>query len=402
MSLTRPERMNAAAVRVRNLGVVLSYLDDVGEAARTEIAAATGLVRGAVTLLTAELGDAGLVRPADAGARPRGAGRPLERLEVDGSDRAVLVTQLVVDELRILASDLAGRDLLRRAERVRLPHGDAAAVADLVAGTLTAEVDALAVRGIRTVATSIVVPAPVISAGGVVPVAVDLGWRDVDFRALVHERLPQRVPRPEIANDADCAAMAEFASLRSGPGALAIDDMVYLKSDTGIGGGAMIAGELLLGRDGMAFEPGHMVVVPAGERCQCGQRGCLVTVADPERVLATAGLAAYREQNGIPEAEAELLRRDGAGDERAARAVTELVGWLVHTVGVVDIMLRPQAFVLGGYLAPLAARVAAQRGDADGAQILAGVHGDFAGSDGASYSLRRALLRNPASLMTAG
>ena len=43
---------------------------------------------------------------------------------------------------------------------------------------------------------------------------------------------------------------------------------------TGIGGGIVIDGQVLRGANGMAGEFGHMQVVPGGQPCECGGRGC--------------------------------------------------------------------------------------------------------------------------------
>ena len=73
---------------------------------------------------------------------------------------------------------------------------------------------------------------------------------------------------------------------------------------TGIGGGIVIDGEVQRGRCGMAGEFGHMVVVPDGRRCECGNRGCLEQYASGNvlgreaRELAARGLAGHRAAAG--------------------------------------------------------------------------------------------------------
>jgi glucokinase len=48
---------------------------------------------------------------------------------------------------------------------------------------------------------------------------------------------------------------------------------------TGIGGGLLLDGRPYDGRTGNAGHVGHVVVEPGGERCTCGGRGCVETVA---------------------------------------------------------------------------------------------------------------------------
>ena len=57
------------------------------------------------------------------------------------------------------------------------------------------------------------------------------------------------------------------------------ENMVCFALGTGIGGGLVVNGQLILGRTGVAGELGHMIVQPHGNRCNCGAHGCLETYA---------------------------------------------------------------------------------------------------------------------------
>ena len=94
-----------------------------------------------------------------------------------------------------------------------------------------------------------------------------LAWREEPLK----DRLSTRIDLPLIVdNDANAAAWAEYR-FGSGRGASV---MVCLTLGTGIGGGLVIDGRLFRGTYGMAGEWGHMISVPGGHRCECGNRGC--------------------------------------------------------------------------------------------------------------------------------
>lgn len=61
-------------------------------------------------------------------------------------------------------------------------------------------------------------------------------------------------------------------------------DFVMVTIRTGVGFGIQLGGQLYRGGDGLAGELGHFTVVPDGDRCRCGKRGCLETVVN-EKVL---------------------------------------------------------------------------------------------------------------------
>ena len=394
-------------VREHNLGLVLSQLDRLGAAARSDLTNATGLTSGAITLLVAELIGAGLVRalpPEEAPSGGKRAGRPRERLEVDGRGLALVGLQFFVDEVLVSAVDLAGRSLRRETRSVRTPHGDPAALADQLSALVDEVVAGLLAQSVLPVRLAVVVPAPVVLGTETIPVAIDLGWTDVDLRDLLRERgwtFPLGV---HVVNDANSAAYAEFVELQALSGDAEVSDMVYLKSDTGIGGGAIVAGEILSGVDGVAFEPGHMVVAPDGAACACGQRGCLVTVAGPDVVLDRADLTAYRAEHGLPRALAELVRRYRAGDEPAAVAVDGALAWIRLALVNCIVVLQPQFVVVGGYLAefvdelsPLPLSQLSGKGSPLDA-VRRAVHGAYSGVDGALLHGRREILRRPSVL----
>ncbi len=53
------------------------------------------------------------------------------------------------------------------------------------------------------------------------------------------------------------------------------DNLVYITMSTGIGGGVVCSGHLLLGKEGNAAEIGHAIVNPiSNSRCNCGAYGC--------------------------------------------------------------------------------------------------------------------------------
>ena len=74
-----------------------------------------------------------------------------------------------------------------------------------------------------------------------------------------------------MGDDADLGAMAEQAR---GAG-VGVDDMIYLASEVGVGGGIIVDGRPLRGAAGYAGEIGHIAVNPGGAECRCGARGCL-------------------------------------------------------------------------------------------------------------------------------
>ena len=64
-----------------------------------------------------------------------------------------------------------------------------------------------------------------------------------------------------------------------------VDNFIYIFMDKGVGSGIVIDGKIHLGASGMAGEIGHLIVAENGERCKCGNYGCLETVASVGSII---------------------------------------------------------------------------------------------------------------------
>lgn len=218
--------------------------------------------------------------------------------------------------------------------------------------------------------------------------APHLAWRDEPLA----DRLEHRLGLPVVLeNDANAALWAEH---RLGA-AQAYDDVVLVALGTGIGGGLLLGGALVRGRNGMAGEFGHLQVVPGGRPCPCGRSGCW------EQYCSGRALARFTAEAGVPHEGAELTAAANGGDPVALGAFAEVGRWL--GTGVADLVaaLDPEAVVIGGgvsaagelLLAPareayVATLLAA--GHRTIAPILAGALGPEAGALGAADLARRA------------
>ena len=77
--------------------------------------------------------------------------------------------------------------------------------------------------------------------------------------------------------------------------------MVCITLGTGIGGGLVINGQLFRGTYGMAGEWGHMISVPGGHWCECGNRGCWEQYA--------SGNALVREARALARTQSPMAHR---------------------------------------------------------------------------------------------
>jgi len=389
-------------VRRHNLGLVLRRVLETGAIARSDIAGQTGLSRGAVTSLVAELLDAGLVREADV-VPAAGLGRPRVHLEPAGDGLCTVTALLDADKATAVVSSLDGATLARVERRHGRPMGDPDPVVRVLADVLDEAASAHPARRIADL--TVVVWAPVGGTPARVLADTDLEWGEVDVVGLLRarsaavERFESTGGEVMLVPDTQVAALAEHASTGR-PATL-----LYLKSDSGIGG-AIVFGEASPRVIGAAL--GHLPVIPGGELCLCGQHGCLVTVAGPDVVFAAAGLSAVVAESGLSAAAAEFVTRVRSGDARATRAWRAAAAEIARVLQIVALSVDPDIIVLGGYLAALAGEVdseflsiqprIAHATDLVPARVVGSALGTDAALLGARQGARERLLADPLAL----
>jgi glucokinase len=140
-----------------------------------------------------------------------------------------------------------------------------------------------------------------------------------------------------LVNDARAFTLAEHR-LGAGRGAAS---MLGITLGTGVGGGLVLGGRLYLGHDGTAGEFGHQTILPDGPPCNCGNNGCLETLARAGAIVAACG------QPTVEKA-VEAAR---AGDRRAQQGLTAAGQYLGIGVCNVVVMLTVDRVVVGGGVA---------------------------------------------------
>ena len=301
----------------------------------------TGLSRNSVGDLVAELTQEELVlekTSTSTGAR----GRPSPTVHPQSQTSVVLAVEILVDSLAVAAIGLGGDVLeicqVSRARSRNAPELVATDVVDIV-GKIAGKIPPRT----KIYGLGIAIPGLIDSGSNTILLGPNLGWRNVTFGTLLEQNMPEALAI-SIGNDADLGALAEN---RRGI-ATDIDDMLYIASDIGIGGGIISDGALLAGARGLAGEVGHIPVDQDGRTCSCGAIGCWETVIGVEALLNRIGIGGPP----IYQAFADSLVAADQGDERTVAGYKSHGYWLgVGLAGMIN-TLNPEMVVLGGFLGP--------------------------------------------------
>jgi fructokinase len=148
----------------------------------------------------------------------------------------------------------------------------------------------------------------------------------------------------EIANDADCFALAEarYGVVRERfPGARVVFGVIL---GTGVGGGIVVDGHAIFGLQGIAGEWGHNFLDESGGPCYCGKSGCV------EKVIAGPALENfYLKETGNKKTLKDIVAlAESNVDPTAQRTISRLVEFYGKALSVIINILDPDVIVIGG------------------------------------------------------
>lgn len=220
------------------------------------------------------------------------------------------------------------------------------AVADALAAQVAA---AIKDAGSDVAGIGVGSPGNIDAKSGAVLYSPNFGWND----APLGETLRKKFDLPVfVGNDARCATLGEYA-FGTGRGTT---DFVLLTLGTGIGGGIVAGGRLLLGNRWGAGEIGHHQIRPTdGFVCGCGKIGCFEAQASGTGLIRHA----FAVEPSFPRSDLldvqrgklsskKIRKAAQAGDKHAAAAWKNFTADLAIGLANVITFVNPATIALGG------------------------------------------------------
>jgi predicted NBD/HSP70 family sugar kinase len=330
--------------RTTNRSRVIHALRQHGAMSRSALSTG-GLSRSTVASVVGELLDAegGLGGQGGRGGRGgqggRGTGRPPTLVGLNGSLGVAVGVEIANGIVRLaicnIAQDLLARDSVPVDEKTS-PEATLRIVSDLIDRMLAR----LGFRRDQVIGVGVAMPGPIQRRTGLIGRACTLKpWVGVNARTIATEvlRLPVLAD-----NDANLAALAEM----TWGAARGLRDYAYIYAATGIGAGFVIDGGVYVGANGTAGEIGHTTINEEGLVCECGGRGCLNTLANPD-AIARHLRQSHRDRMPI----GEVIRLAHEGDAGCRRVLADAGRHIGVAMANMYNLLDPELIVLGGNLA---------------------------------------------------
>lgn len=322
-----------------------------GAVSRSRITDAVGVSRSKVSMEVGRLLEAGLL--AEDGLAESEGGRRSSLLGIPRSAGLVAAVDLGATSIDVALTTLGSELVAHRGEPADIKAGPQRVlgrVREMLADLL--EEQGAGARDVLAIGVG--APGPVEQASGLLKSPPIMpGWDRFPIREVFAGEYAAPV---FVDNDVNVMALGEhWGGVGRG-----VDDMLFVKIGTGIGGGIIADGRLYRGTQGCAGDIGHVSVDSEGPVCSCGNRGCLEAMAGAP---AIAREAERRAREGLSPALAAVLDEKGELDARdvgeaasfgdyEALMIIKRSGRLVGRVlATLVSVLNPSLIVIGGGVA---------------------------------------------------
>jgi len=227
-------------------------------------------------------------------------------------------------------------------------NGGSAVLPD-VAASIQAKMNEKNISADSVEGIGIGVPGP-IDSDNTVHKCINLGWGVFNVKERMNELLPE-IPKVAAGNDANVATLGELWQ----GGGKGYDSAVMFTLGTGVGGGVIVDGKIVAGKNGGAGELGHITVEPTETvRCNCGKYGCLEQYASANGIVRLAKVmldscdtpSALRTMDKFTSKDICDLARDG--EEMALQIVDRFGEYLGRALSFVSCTVDPDVFIIGG------------------------------------------------------
>lgn len=343
-----------AAMRDMNISLILNTLHNESPLSRAGLANRTGLNKGTISTMVKVLLEAGFIREIGTDDSSTDPGRPAIYLETNPNGGFLIGVEFGVDFISIVTVNFAIEVVSRRYESTLKLSGQQA-IMERFLFLLKEACEQAEKIGRPVFGVGIGVPGLVDTANGRLLYAPNLDWRDVEVKALVESAVNIPV---FVANEANLGALGEnyFGAGQDS------DNLLFINSGVGLGGGIVVNGRSVNGATGYAGEVGHMIVQQddTAVLCNCGNRGCWETVAGQDALFRRIQTAI---ENNRPSILTEMTEGDMSrlsvpliteaaekNDSVALQALTETGEWLGIGIANLVNVINPDYVVFGGAL----------------------------------------------------
>ncbi|MCQ2441564.1 MAG: ROK family transcriptional regulator [Oscillospiraceae bacterium] len=286
---------NTAELRRQNRNRVFRYIyASETPVTKQDVAQSLNLSLPTVGQNLKELQEVGLLETQ--GTFDSTGGRKPRAIGVASGVKCSVGIMLSLYHIHIVCIDLRAKVIAQQAVTRNFENSDA--YYQDIASVLENFLDAHEIDRSRLLGVGIALPGIPSPETGVITTSRALASYDITM-----EDLTRHIPYPcFVENDANAGGVAEWWNHQEH------ENMVYLFVQRGVGGAVLMDGVRYMGRHHHSGEFGHMCIVPGGQRCLCGRRGCLEAYCSTARISTDLGISREEFFEGLESGNAEYQK----------------------------------------------------------------------------------------------
>ncbi len=333
---------NVDLVKQLNSAAVYRLIDQQGPISRIQVADVSNLAPASVTKITRQLLERGLIK--EVAQQASTGGRRAISLTTEVVPFHSIAVRLGRDYIELSLYNLAGKALLEDNHPL-VYHNQH----ELVQGLLVHLTQFLSVcepHLEQLIAIGITLPGLVDPTTGVVDYMPNTNIDHLMLADIINEKFHMPC---FIGNDIRSMALAEhyFGASQD------CQDSILVSVHRGTGAGIIVNGQVFLGHNRNVGEIGHIQIDPLGEQCQCGNFGCLETVAaNPAIVKHVQKLLAQGYSSSLRELPSitinDICQHACNGDELARQSLIRVGNQLGKAIAITVNLFNPQKIVIAG------------------------------------------------------
>ncbi|EKO5173006.1 ROK family protein [Vibrio vulnificus] len=333
---------NVDLVKQLNSAAVYRLIDQQGPISRIQVADVSQLAPASVTKITRQLLERGLIK--EVAQQASTGGRRAISLTTEVKPFHSVAVRLGRDYVQFCLYDLGGTALaqdqhdFRYTNQSDLQQGLTALLKDFISRSQD-KIDQL-------IAIGITLPGLVNPTTGVVEYMPNTDIDKLALGEIIREKFGIEC---FVGNDVRGMALAEhyFGASQD------CQDSILVSVHRGTGAGIIVNGQVFLGFNRNVGEIGHIQIDPLGEQCQCGNFGCLETVAaNPAIIQRVKKLIAQGYESSLAKLDhitiQDVCNHALEGDELAQQSLVRVGNQLGKAIAITINLFNPQKIVIAG------------------------------------------------------
>jgi predicted NBD/HSP70 family sugar kinase len=324
---------DAAYIKKINRSIILREIVKEGLISRADLSKVTALTRATISAQVADLIDEGLI--IETQLEHYSVGRKPIMLSLNSEAGFALGIDLDYDHISFTVSNLIGSPV--SSKRIETNTSNYQEILNLLVEQIRILKSEYAFSQYGIIGIVIAIHG-LVGKDETIHYVPRLRWNNISLKSDLEKQIDINV---YLENNANLSAFAERVFVNH-----ETDNLLAATLYSGIGLGMMMNNEFFRGHDGFAGEIGHMIVVPNGIQCNCGNKGCWERYASENVIFNTLS----EKRNIKPITYDHIQQWLDEGDEEVIQLMEQFTYYLSIGLNNMINMYNPDVLVLDSEL----------------------------------------------------